>query len=35
MYNTAGEYETVYGKSKITNDLETLAYGAAEYKRLG
>lgn len=35
MYNNAGTYKTVYGESKITDDLETLAYGAAEYKRLG
>lgn len=35
LYNTAGTYTTVYGESKITDDLEILAYGAAEYKRLG
>lgn len=35
MYNTAGTYKTVYGEANITDDLETLAYGAVEYKRLG
>ena len=31
----SGNYDTVYGKSVIATDLETLALGADEYKEIG
>lgn len=35
LWKFSGEYSTVYGKSNLAEDIETLAYGAEELKTLG